>query len=1320
MSRKIFITLFLVLLINSNVYSQRQRGTRASNVNAVTFSLIDTTGTRALFGSFSYIMVDSTGTGWLFNNVDSLWTKIDLDSAQVLNLVGKAISDSIDTILGQTISDTVANQISFLFPDSLRENYFVIRDSVQDDIQAAIDTFSVDSTNASFKADSLTGDIRIDQVINLQDTLLNISESLSASSVKYDSVGSPIFSNSQRIHDAVHSSGWVFGGEITILHDSVLTVTGGQGFIHDQDSTLTTLFPFVWTSDSVTVTLSEWNFISIDFNVGNPIVVISNVNPAEGGMLGIEEDKVLLGAVFRDDLHPVYIVESVKHTVANHAGLTVKRFKDTAPMLTASGGVVTDATGLKFSVSNAIIWNGLTEFSTPTFTSSPVDTFFQYYRDGIGGWISRSDSLIDNLQFDDGSGTLAAITNNHYGNHWVYLIGDGSFHVVYGRGSFTLTEAESEIEFIDLPPVLEEKTTRKLLAKIIILENAIIFTQVRNVSQSVISVSSGINVLSDLADVNITSPINLQTLQFNGADWINITSSGSIGNADSLGNIPAGEYVSDIKAAGVTAALDNLVAYYSFDFNSIDYVNGFDGFVTSATKIDSGLISGAYFFDGVDDFISIDNLLLNELITTTSGVWNVSIKPFDATPASIEEIITFNDLNGPSFIALRLLIDGKIGGLYVDATTTTQWQFSTDNIVAFDNTKMNIIFIQDGTSPSISINGKLEPITFSVSTDLTKWFNGLTLLDKARIGDSNSNLAGEAGFFNGVIDEVSFYSSSTPNINTNQLFVDSKYFNSKNTHTDLSDFRNITTIETVPNDSLTDYYPFDFNADSYGNARNDGIVSGATQIDTGFVSGAFVFDGVDDFINIDGALTPLANTTTGTWEVWVKPVDATPSVLGGIIAFGDANAISFLSIDIATDGILRAISRSVTLQWNLNTDSPVFIDNAWTYVTIVQDGISPIIYVNAIIVAQTFVSTIDITAWFSSISGLDNGRIGGRNNSSGGEMQFFDGQIDEVKFRKTALTAEQIRQNYLDSKHFNAKNTQVDLNADQTIGGVNTFSDTTHFNEDVIITKSMIIGSSILPPSTTLLELRQLSGNSIFELTGSGASNGGAVQFNHSGGTPAGQLSVFATDTFFDYAGTLNWRSGFNGAVAMSLGADSTIGFNGDISVFGQLLPNLDINFANWSAAPDFGLGADNVQDTIQVRVVPDSINGGLFSSIVGEEPDTSSQIQFIDVFSPILEVPFQFVGVDSIVFDFKTGVPDVDSSSVKVDVFAISELGVLTFQDSTTQLVSSTFAHDATLSTFTNIGRYSKLKIKIELRSLFLSANGIVGRMKIYWKEGS
>ena len=202
--------------------------------------------------------------------------------------------------------------------------------------------------------------------------------------------------------------------------------------------------------------------------------------------------------------------------------------------------------------------------------------------------------------------------------------------------------------------------------------------------------------------------------------------------------------------------------------------------------------------------------------------------------------------------------------------------------------------------------------------------------------------------------------------------------------------------------------------------NNHGTNNGATHNSTGGFNsgGAYQFNG-NDFININSAQTALASTTQGTWTAWVKPINATPLTSEEFIAFGDINANEFIHITIFPSGKFNAFARSAAgLKFSLQTDSAVFSDNTWTQVVLVQNGVSPVIYIDGVAVAQTFITSTDKTYWFNDSTGIDNGRIGDINRNNDGETLHFNGSIDEVRIYDKASSSEEIKRLYLQRSEF--------------------------------------------------------------------------------------------------------------------------------------------------------------------------------------------------------------------------------------------------------------------------------------------------------------
>ena len=247
---------------------------------------------------------------------------------------------------------------------------------------------------------------------------------------------------------------------------------------------------------------------------------------------------------------------------------------------------------------------------------------------------------------------------------------------------------------------------------------------------------------------------------------------------------------------------------------------------------------------------------------------------------------------------------------------------------------------------------------------------------------------------------------------------------------------------------------------------NNGAIYNATDGFDDLGSGAFGFDGLDDFINIDPAQTFLASKTQGTWTAWIKPVDSTPLTSEEFIAFGDTNANEFIHITIFPSGKFSAFARNTAeSKFSLQTDSAVFSDNTWTYVALVQDGVSPVIYIDGVAVAQTFITSTDKTYWFNDSTGIDNGRIGDINRNNDGETLHFNGSIDDVRIYDRALSSEEIKRLYLQRNELrNSCVFQKDVFVD-SLGNVGIGTDSPNQNLHVVgninVTGNLYVGGCI-------------------------------------------------------------------------------------------------------------------------------------------------------------------------------------------------------------------------------------------------------------------
>ena len=395
--------------------------------------------------------------------------------------------------------------------------------------------------------------------------------------------------------------------------------------------------------------------------------------------------------------------------------------------------------------------------------------------------------------------------------------------------------------------------------------------------------------------------------------------------------------------------------------------------------------------DGVDEYINIDGVQ-TALAFTTQGTWSFWWKPVDATPLAFEVLMSFGDTNTSTVI--NAYVRSTTGLLTISSAINGISQFNlTTDLAAFSTgVWSHVCLVQDGISPKIYIDGSLVPQTFSVTTDKTIWFSGMAGLDNGRIGSRNINNGGETLYSNGNVDDIVFTSDAKTLAQVQNIYNGGLPKDEAAISNGVAYFKIDGDIVNTCNDSI---------------GSNNGTYVNVEQADILDYNSIYL-DGVDEYLNINSIQTALASTTQGTISLWVKPVDATPIAMGSMFSFGSSNSSSFLLARSNTDGKFSCdIINAGSFEWNLTTDLAVFSDNTWTHIALVQDGVSPVLYVNGVAVAQTFITSTDTTIWFNDLT-LNNGRIGSLNRNSIPDTFHYNGNVGNVLFTSDAKSGAEI------------------------------------------------------------------------------------------------------------------------------------------------------------------------------------------------------------------------------------------------------------------------------------------------------------------------
>lgn len=214
------------------------------------------------------------------------------------------------------------------------------------------------------------------------------------------------------------------------------------------------------------------------------------------------------------------------------------------------------------------------------------------------------------------------------------------------------------------------------------------------------------------------------------------------------------------------------------------------------------------------------------------------------------------------------------------------------------------------------------------------------------------------------------------------------------------------TYSVVITGDLIAHYTYDGDAnDQSGNGYN-GTVNGATLTNDryGNANGAYSFNGSDNYINANNLVSYPTGDVEITYMAWVKIAS---SHTGNIISFGE-------TIDNKRSSFLYEGGSNNLSYIGQNNDfrtSNVPVIGEWTHVAVTKSGSTIIIYIDGTEVGQgTLANSSNIT-----LQDLIIGANPGANN------EFFNGDIDEVRIYKKALSASDISTIYADEKPLNTE-----------------------------------------------------------------------------------------------------------------------------------------------------------------------------------------------------------------------------------------------------------------------------------------------------------
>jgi len=174
----------------------------------------------------------------------------------------------------------------------------------------------------------------------------------------------------------------------------------------------------------------------------------------------------------------------------------------------------------------------------------------------------------------------------------------------------------------------------------------------------------------------------------------------------------------------------------------------------------------------------------------------------------------------------------------------------------------------------------------------------------------------------------------------------------------------------------------------------------------GKVRNSFDFNSINRVV-INTIVSTIENDTSGTVTAWINPTSIAASQRVFAISNSGANTRLDIFVALSTGVVTVELVEAGLTSWTIDSTGVIAVD-VWTHIAVVQDGTSPVIYING--VADTNINNSNnITHWLNNLIILNSGRIGNRIYNGTGEQDNFSGRIEDVRYyQNVALSVTEI------------------------------------------------------------------------------------------------------------------------------------------------------------------------------------------------------------------------------------------------------------------------------------------------------------------------
>lgn len=318
-----------------------------------------------------------------------------------------------------------------------------------------------------------------------------------ANKIEVEEIGTATYDDVQDVINIIGSSGLISGCALTDNGDGTVDVAAGTGFIRILDSNIAALKFFdIPATAGIALTDNSRNYIYVDYNAGTPIIAVTT---ADFSATSEGNDDFDIYEIYREGVS-LHITNHAQY--ASNVGARIQRRLYEVDGVTRASGLIIGETGTRnITVTAGSIWVQLDRAELAAIDTSGADTFLRYYRDGVGGWTEQvgDQTQWDNTQYDDGSGTLVALSGNFYSNQYFWIESDGTVVSLYGQAEYALlSNALNESVPSSIPPSIQEHAL--FIGRIVFQKNAATATAIQSVF-SVMFSTSAVTDHNELANI---------------------------------------------------------------------------------------------------------------------------------------------------------------------------------------------------------------------------------------------------------------------------------------------------------------------------------------------------------------------------------------------------------------------------------------------------------------------------------------------------------------------------------------------------------------------------------------------------------------------------------------------------------------------------------------------------------------------------------------------------------------------------------------------------------------------------------------------------